>query len=136
MGECVKVIDPRVEELLVKYFQNKEISKERNQENKQIFEDLSLFFDQLGEEELTVPLPDGTDAVLTKQASVKEVLDKSSLAQALLVDKDEIKTPFDYSMFTAQGKLTPDMISDHTTTETIVKVKLQKRKPRKRRKRS
>ena len=54
-----------------------------------------------------------------------------------MIAKDELKTPFDYSILTAQGKLTPDMISKHTLTETIVRVRLSKRKtkPRKKKKR-
>src|ERR1700730_8630595 len=120
-----------LEERIQKYFQNKEIAKERNEENKLLFEEIEHFFEELGEDEIIIPLPSGEDAVLTKSANIKDILDKDALAQELLVAKDEIKTPFDFSMFTAQGKLTPDMISRHTRTETLIKLKLQKKKPRK-----
>ncbi|UOF91082.1 hypothetical protein LSG31_02130 [Fodinisporobacter ferrooxydans] len=124
-----------LEERIQKYFQNKEIARERNEENKALFEEIEGIFEELEEEELIIPLPTGEEAVLTKKANIKEVLDKDALAQELLVAKDEIKTPFDFSMFTAKGKLTPDMISKHTNTETVIKLKLQKRKPRKGRRR-
>lgn len=123
-----------MEEKILRYFQNKEIERERKEENKLLFEEIELFFQDMEEEEVTVELPNGEYAVLSKKAIIRDVFDKDALAQELLVAKDELKTPFDFSMFTAQGKLTPDMISKHTVTETAIKVKMSKRKtkPRKR----
>lgn len=125
-----------LEEKILKYFQNKEIAKERNEENKLIFEEIESIFEELGEEQIVIPLPTGEEATLTKTALIKDILDKDGLAQELLVAKDEIKTPFDFSMFTAKGKLTPDMISKHTETVTTIKTKLSKKRPRKGKKRS
>jgi hypothetical protein len=125
-----------LEEKILKYFQNKEIAKERNEENKLIFEEIESIFEELGDEQVVIPLPSGEEAILSKTAIVKEVLDKDALAQELLVAKDDIKTPFDFSMFTAKGKLTPDMISKHTETVTTIKTKLTKKRPRKGKKRS
>lgn len=123
-----------MEEKILRYFQNKEIERERKEENKLLFEEIELFFQDMEEDEVTVELPNGEYAVLSKKAIIRDVFDKDALAQELLVAKDELKTPFDFSMFTAQGKLTPDMISKHTVTETAIKVKMSKRKtkPRKR----
>jgi hypothetical protein len=125
-----------LEEKILKYFQNKAIARERNEENKMIFEEIESMFEELEEEQIVIPLPTGEEAVISKKVTIKEVLDKDGLAQELLVSKDEIKTPFDFSMFTAQGKLTPDMIAKYTETITIIKTRLTKKKPRKGKRRS
>ncbi|MFC4768221.1 hypothetical protein [Effusibacillus consociatus] len=118
----------QIEEKILRYFQNKEIANERKEENKTLFEEIEQFFEELEEEEMVFQLPNGEYGVLTKKATIREVLDKEALAHELLIAKDELKTPFDFSMLTSQGKLTPDMISRHTSTETTIKVKLSKRK--------
>ena len=118
-----------LEDKILRYFQNKEIERERKEENKLLFEEIEQWFEELdAEEDLVLQLPNGEYAVLAKKAYVKDNFDKDGLANELLIAKDELKTPFDYSILTSQGKLTPDMISKHTTTETIVKVRLSKRK--------
>ena len=118
-----------LEDKILRYFQNKEIERERKEENKLLFEEIEQWFEELdAEEDLVLQLPNGEYAVLAKKAYVRDNFDKDGLANELLIAKDELKTPFDYSILTSQGKLTPDMISKHTTTETIVKVKLSKRK--------
>lgn len=118
----------KLEEKVLRYFQNKEIAKERNEENKLLFEELEEMFQESGEEEIVIALPSGENAVLTPKFVEKEVLDRDSLAEEMLVAKDELKTPFDFCMFTSQGKLTPDMVTKHTTIEREVKMKLSKRK--------
>lgn len=123
----------RMEEAVLRYFQNKEIAKERSEENKLLFEELAELFELSGEEEVVIPLPSGENAILSPKFIEKEVLDKDLLAEEMQVPKDELKTPFDFSMFTAQGKLTPAMITKHTTVEREVKMKITKRKPSKRR---
>ncbi|BCJ86289.1 hypothetical protein [Effusibacillus dendaii] len=124
-----------VEEKILRYFQNKEIANERKEENKMLFEEIEHFFEQMQEDELIFQLPNGEYAVLSKKATIREVLDKEALAHELLIAKDELKTPFDFSMLTAKGKLTPDMISRHTETETSIRVRLSKRKTKPRKKR-
>ena len=118
-----------LEDKILRYFQNKEIERERKEENKLLFEEIEQWFEELDpEEDLVLQLPNGEYAVLAKKAYVKDNFDKDSLANELLIAKDELKTPFDYSILTQQGKLTPDMISKHTETVTQVKVRLSKRK--------
>jgi competence CoiA-like predicted nuclease len=118
-----------LEDKILRYFQNKEIERERKEENKLLFEEIQQFYAELEtDEDLVLQLPNGEYAVLAKKAYVKEVFDKDALAQELMIAKDELKTPFDYSILTSQGKLTPDMIAKHTQTETVVKVRLSKRK--------
>ncbi|TCP58212.1 hypothetical protein EV586_102665 [Tumebacillus sp. BK434] len=124
----------QLEDKILRYFQNKEIEKERKEENKLLFEEIEQFFEDSEEDDMVLPLPNGEFAVLSKKAYVKDNFDKDALAQELLIAKDELKTPFDYSILTAQGKLTPDMISKHTLTETIVRVRLAKRKTKPRKK--
>ncbi|MFD1677441.1 hypothetical protein [Alicyclobacillus fodiniaquatilis] len=118
----------KIEEKVLRYFQNKEIAKERREENNLIFEELEELFQGSNEEEVIISLPNGENAILAPQFREKEVLDKDLLAEELQVAKDELKTPFDFCMFTAQGKLTPAMITKHTTVEREVKLKISKRK--------
>ncbi|WDL96276.1 hypothetical protein [Alicyclobacillus sp. ALC3] len=125
----------KIEESVQRYFQNKEISRERSEENKLLFEELEVLFQQSGEEEIVIVLPNGEHAVLTPKISEREVLDRDLLADEMQVPKDELKTPFDFCMFTAQGKLTPDMITKHTTVEREIKMKITKRKATSRRRR-
>jgi hypothetical protein len=127
----------QLEEKILRYFQNKEIEKERKEENKLLFEEIEAFFEDIeDEDDLVLPLPNGEYAVLSKKAYIRDVFDKDALAQELLIAKDELKTPFDYSILTSQGKLTPDMISKHTETVTDIKVKLAKRKSKPKKKKS
>jgi hypothetical protein len=118
----------QLEEKILRYFQNKEIAKERNEENKLLFEEIEEMFQETGEEEMIVPLPSGDNAVLTPQFREKEVLDKDLLAEEMQVPKDELKTPFDFCMFTSQGKLTPAMVTKYTTIERDMKLRISKRK--------
>jgi len=118
----------KVEEKILRYFQNKEIARERNEENKILFEEMEALFEGNNHEEIVVMLPSGENAVLTPSFREKEVLDKDLLAEEMQVPKDELKTPFDFCMFTSQGKLTPAMITKHTTIEREVKMKITKRK--------
>jgi hypothetical protein len=123
----------KIEEKVAKYFQNKEIARERSEENKLLFEEMEELFQSSGAEEIKVTLPSGEDAVLSPKVSEKEVLDKDLLADEMQVPKDELKTPFDFCIFTAQGKLTPAMITKHTTVVREIKMKIAKRKPKSRR---
>lgn len=126
----------KMEELVARYFQNKEIAKERNEENKLIFEELEALFEESESEELILPLPNGELAVLSPSFREREVLDKDALADEMAVSKDDLKTPFDFSMFTSQGKLTPAMITKYTQTEREMKLRISKRKATTRRRRS
>lgn len=127
----------KIETQVLKYFQNKEIARERNEENKMIFEELEELFEQLGDDEVVISLPSGQNAVLNLSIREKEVLDVDMLADEMKVPKDELKTPFDYCAFTAKGKLTPAMITKHTSVERESKLKISKRKATaKRRKKS
>ncbi len=126
----------KVEEKVIRYFQNKEIAKERAEENKLIFEEIEELFQDGGSEEITILLPNGENAVLSPQFREREVLDKGLLADEMQVPKDELKTPFDFCIFTAQGKLTPAMITKHTTIVREVKMKITKRKQTSKRRKS
>lgn len=126
----------KIEEVVLRYFQNKEIARERNEENKLLFEELAELFELSEEEEIVIAMPSGENAILSPKFVEKEVLDKDLLAEEMQVPKDELKTPFDFSMFTAQGKLTPAMITKHTSVEREVKMKITKRKASSKRRRS
>lgn len=125
-----------IEEKMLRYYQNKEIIAERKAENELLLFEIQEQFLQTQEDQLAFQLPNGEYAVLARKAFIRDVLNRDALANEMLVAKDELRTPFDYSLHTKQGRLSPDMISRHTTTETEVKVKLyrRKRKPRSRKK--
>src|SRR5579875_1981731 len=78
--ESILKLQSKLEERILKYFQNKEIARERNEENKLIYEELQELFDELGEDEITIPLPSGENAVLTATIREREVLDVDMLA--------------------------------------------------------
>lgn len=126
----------KLEDKVLRYFQNKEIAREKNEENKLLFEELEHLFQSSQEDEIIISLPNGEHAVLSPKFTEKEVLDKDLLAEEMQVPKDELKTPFDFCMFTAQGKLTPAMITKHTSIEREVKMKIGKRKNTSRRRKS
>lgn len=116
------------EELMLRYFQNKEIAKERNEENKLIQDELEHQLKESGGEQVVLQLPNGEWGMITQKDVVVERLDKDGLAQELLIAKDELRKPFDYSILTAQGKLKPDQITKHTDTELVPQIKVSKRK--------
>lgn len=118
----------KIEDRVQRYFQNKEIAKERTEENKLLFEELEQLFQESGQDEIIISLENGGHVILSPKYVEKEVLDKDSLADELQVTKDELKTPFDFSMLTEQGKLTPAMITKHTSNVKEVKMKISKRK--------
>jgi hypothetical protein len=118
----------QIEDRVLKYFQNKEIAKERSEENKLIIEEIEQYFDESGGQKLVIDLPNGEFGVLDKKMSIREVLDKEALALEIQISKDELKTPFDFSMLTKQEKLTPALISKYTNTETKIGMKLGKSK--------
>lgn len=126
--EAKMKLQSKVEQQVLKYFQNKEIAKERSEENKLIFDELEELFEELGDEEIVISLPSGENAVLTPTIREREVLDVDMLADEMQVPKDELKTPFDFCAFTAQGKLTPAMVTKHTSIERQTKLRISKRK--------
>jgi len=131
MSEAIELkisTESKLESKMLKYFQNKEIAKERAEENKLIFEEIEELFEGTGMDEFVLKLPNGEYAHIHKKPRIREILDKDSLANSLQMSKDELKTPWDFSMLTHQGKLTPKMISEHTETEVKVKVSLSKKK--------
>lgn len=134
--EDVQNLRLKIEERAQRYFQNKEIARERNEENKLLFEELAELFQSSDEEEIVIPLPSGENAVLSPKFREKEVLDKDLLTDEMQVPKDELKTPFDFCMFTVQGKLTPAMITKYTTIEREVTMKITKRKTTSKRRKS
>lgn len=71
---------------------------------------------------------DGTYICVREKMVDKEVLDKDGLALELNIEKKEIAKPWDFSMLTFQGKLTPKMISNHTHPETYPGIKISRTK--------
>lgn len=86
-----------LEDSLRRYFINKEIISERNEENKLLKEKIEQEFDLLEGTEFIIELPSGEFAKVFKKPRVKDVLDKEALANHLAIPKDELKTPWDFS---------------------------------------
>jgi hypothetical protein len=125
-------IEMGIEHDLLKYFQLKEIIKERQEEVKLLQEKIEQYYEEHGREKVVAQLENGEFGILDTKHTIKEVLDKDALAQELQIAKDELKTPFDFSMLTKQEKLTPQLISKHTETQVVEKIKISKskRKPK------
>lgn len=133
-----ELLRSKLEHDLLKYFQNKEIVKERNEENKLLFENIESYFEALPETEVILQLPNGEWSKLHNRTTLKEVLDKETLAFNLGIDKNELKTPWDFSKLAEkflkeieqeerETKMS-ELISDHTTTVPVTKLKLSKSK--------
>ena len=86
-----------LEDSIRRYFINKEIVSERNEENKLLKEKIEQEFEALDGTEFIVELPSGEFAKIFKKPSIKDVLDKDALANHLQIAKDELKTPWDFS---------------------------------------
>lgn len=131
-----------LEDAVRKYFMNKEIAKERNEENKMLLEQIVLEFEELNGTELIIELPEGTYGKVFKKAKIKEQLDKEILVERInkestpqqsYITKDDLKTPWDYSMLTKQERITPKMIAECTISESFLETKVTKvkNKPKK-----
>lgn len=125
--------EAKIEKLILKFITNKEIARERISENEIIIDEIREVFENMGDEDFVLELPSGDYAHVTKKPRIREVLDKEALANELQLAVDDIKTPFDISKLTADGKLTPKMITSHTSTEVKVNVSVarKKNKPKK-----
>lgn len=71
---------------------------------------------------------DGKFICAKETVTEKEVLDKEALAIELNMDVKEINKPWDFSFLTHKGKLTPEMIKNHTYNETNTDVKISRTK--------
>lgn len=131
----------KLEEELKEYFINKEILKERSEEIKVLLEQILIKFDNLNVTEMVVELTDGEFGRILKKPSFKEVLDKeilalrineSSSSEQAYITKDDLKTPWDFSMLTKQDRITPKLIAECTENQTTLKTRVSrlKRKPK------
>lgn len=129
--------EAKLERLTLKYITNREVARERTLENESLIDEIRDLYEQLGfdqdDDDYVIELPSGDYARVSKKPRIREVLNKDELAEELQLSKEDIKTPFDISKLTSDGKLTPKMISMHT--ETVIKnnvsVKRLKNKPKK-----
>lgn len=117
-----------LDDMVAQYYRNKEIVKERNDENKMLLEEIMAELNKTPEQVLMTLLPSGEVVEITRDTKVREVLDKEGLAAEAMVDVSELKTPYDFSALTKNGVITPAMITKHTYTERVTKPKLKKRK--------
>lgn len=109
-------------------FKMKDMLKQMREDLKILEEAATFLFHELEEEEVFVPLDSGEVAHYVMKPYQREVLDKDSLAQTLQIAKNELKTPWDFSMLTKQGKITPKMIAEYTETKTTKKMKISRKK--------
>ena len=132
-----------IEESVVRYYQNKDINSEKNEENKLLKEEILLTFAKMNVRELVVELPDGKAVIVKNEHKTKETLDKERLvhlvnqnskdANLSYITTDDLKTPFDWSILTKQNRITPGMISECTEkiSETVITIKKMKQKKKK-----
>lgn len=134
-----------LEESLRRYFINKEIVSERNEENKLLKEKIEQDFEAMDGTELIVELENGAFAKVFKKPRLKEVLDKEALANHLQIAKDELKTPWDFSKLAEKfleealknkeenpqeqsGKKMSRLIVEFTETQSEMQTKISKLK--------
>jgi len=117
-----------IEDEMIAYFQRKEMIKELTEANKLSMEKFEEFMEDMLDDFVIAPLLDGTFAVLRRRVREVEKLDKKALALRILVTPQDLKKPFDFSILTQQGKLTPRLITEHTEHETKTVVSLTRRK--------
>lgn len=126
-----------LEDSLRKYFSNKDIVKQINEENKLLKEAIEQDFEQMGGTEFIVELSNEQGfAKVFKKPSIKEKLDVEALANHLQISKDELKTPWDFSKLSEKylqeveknertEKLSR-LITLYTDTENQIKTKISK----------
>jgi hypothetical protein len=120
-----------IQNTLLEYFEIERKVKELNELKKALKEEVESFFYESGEDKLFFEVSDTEMVVVERAFSVKEKLDKDGLSLEVGIAKDEMKTPFDWSMLTKQEKISPKQISMHTHNETDEKIKIKKkRKPK------
>lgn len=117
----------KVEQYIVKHIQNNEISKERKDENEMLKEDIG---NTLGPSiyPTVVELPDGQFGVVKVIEKKKQTLDKEALAQHVGIDKDEIKTPYDYAKLVEKGIISAEMIQGFMVEKAKLQVSIRKSK--------
>ncbi|KEO81508.1 hypothetical protein [Tumebacillus flagellatus] len=126
--------DLDLEDKLLRRFQIKDLRKSLKEQLDQIDAEIEDHFAKSSiDGDMILQLPNGEWAVITKKGEFKEKLDKSSLANELLVSKDELKTERDISLLTEQGRLSPKLIDKHTEKglETKLSIRKRKTKPKK-----
>jgi hypothetical protein len=121
-----------IQNTLLEYFEIERKVKELNELKKALKEEIESFFYESGEDRLYFPISDTEEIIVERAFSVKEVLDKDGLSLEVGIAKDEMKTPFDWSMLTKQEKISPKQISQHTHNETDEKVKIKLKRKSKR----
>ena len=114
----------KLQDELKNIFQMQEMVKEMKEKIDISKDVVREIFEKLGGHEVFAELENGGFAKVHQRITIREKLDKDSLANTLKVSKDELKTPFDFSKFTAKGDLTPKMITEHTETETKTNLKI------------
>lgn len=129
------------EDAVRQFIMNKEIAKERSEEANLILEKIQEEFESINGHELVIDLPSGEFGRVYRKATIKEVLDKDLLVDKInrnsnneqsYIAKEDLKTPWDFSMLTKQERITPKMIAECTETQTTLSTKVTKvkRKPK------
>lgn len=117
------------EEKVLLYFDYKEQRKGAKEQMDMLAEEIEQHFNVSAEDgELVMQLPNGEYAVLERKGQVKEEFDRDTLAMELLVEKDALNDPHEIAVLVQAGKLTPEMIEEHTHNQVEERLKLKKRK--------
>lgn len=128
--------EQHIESLVRLFWQNKQMIKERQSDNKDILEELQYLLEEETEKtEWVVSINPDESVSLQRKVQSREVLDKQSLAEEALLSVSDLKTPFDFSILTKQDKITPSMISQHTKLMIKKGCKIVKYKEKKHKKR-
>ena len=104
--------------------------KELELEKEMLLEEITTYLENSGEESLLFDLDDNMDEVITveKKYRLVDKLDKEALSLEVQISQNDMKTPYDWSKLTEQGKITPNHISKHTHPENSWSVKVARKK--------
>lgn len=131
----------KIERESIEYFIKKDMHKEQSDRNKEKIEKIKDLFDSLDIPRMVFETRNNEWITLERKTTQKEVLDiEAFLVYANagigenehVLEKEDLKSPWDYAKLTEKGRITAEMISKHTylDTQTKVKVSKTKRKPK------
>ena len=131
----------RLEREAREFFIVKDATKEASELNKERKEHIMELYNTLDIPRLIIKTEDNEWIVVEEKVTQKDVLDIEALLLAankdlgpkdIMLDKDELKTPWDYAKLAEKGRITAEMIAKCTYLDTQKKVQIRKtkRKPK------
>jgi len=107
----------RLSELYAKFEKLKTEIKERQDQAKELKDEMIYAMEEMGRDEVVVMGLDEEAVMLMITYPEREVLNKKALAEALGIPQKELSKPQVMVQLTLDGKLTEDLLEEYTETE-------------------